>query len=101
MPRTRRVRSVRACSNFSKIRSRSASAIPSPAFQTDSPTTPGIAADRNTRTSTRPFSGANFTAFVRRFESTCPSRVVSPTMRIGSRGVSTRSSWPRSAAAGW
>ena len=101
VPRTRRVRSLRACSNFSKIRSRSAAGIPSPAFQTVSPVRPGSAGARKTRTFTSPFSGVNLSAFVRRFESTCPIRPGSARIRTGSSGASTHSSWPRSAAVGW
>ena len=100
VPRTRRVRSLRDCSNFSKIRSRSSSAIPSPPFHTVKPATPATEDERSTRTLMTPLSGVNLMAFVSRFETTCPSRAASPTMRCGQAGASTTSSWPRSAAAG-
>ncbi len=92
VPPTLRVFDDWICSNLSKTRSRSCSAIEMPLFQIDRPTKLRDTWGPKMSTSIRPPSGVNLIAFDRRLLSTCVSRSASPTMRTSpSAGARTPS----------
>ncbi len=88
VPRTLRVRTELACSNLSKMRSRSASAMASPLFQQVRTANPGTPAGRCSSSSMCPERGGqNLMALVSRLLSTCVRRIGSQTSLTGAAGA--------------